>query len=144
MVCSTFTTFTLSPPSLLAMYSYCCEKLWFKLFLHHYLLTNGLMTRCRTLLLWKLHCHWEHLERFWEQWYLPSRVVKELFSHSLSGNVAYIMSDFGDISSTITVLAWRQLVYNCNVQGDECQRGQAHDNGGMQNEVQTWKCAVPK
>jgi hypothetical protein len=32
------------------------------------------------------------------------RDVKELFSHSLSGNLAYIKSNFGAISSTITCL----------------------------------------
>jgi hypothetical protein len=32
------------------------------------------------------------------------RVVKELFSHSLSGNLAYIKSNFGAISSTVTRL----------------------------------------
>jgi hypothetical protein len=58
------------------------------------------------------------------------RVVRELFSHSLSGNLAYIKSNFGAISSTITCLeaVGAQLRYSLElVKGAEHQIGQAHD-----------------
>jgi hypothetical protein len=67
------------------------------------------------------------------------RVGKELFSHSLSGNLAYIKSNFGVISSTITRLeaAGAQLRDFLElVQSVECQIGQAYDKVA-DSEVQT-------
>jgi hypothetical protein len=56
------------------------------------------------------------------------RVVKELFSHRLPGNLAYIKSNFGTISSTITRLEAVGAQFHDSlelVQGAERQIGQA-------------------
>jgi hypothetical protein len=58
------------------------------------------------------------------------RAVKELFSHSLSGYLAYIKSNFGAISSSITYLeaVCEELCdYLELVQDAEHQIGQLHD-----------------
>lgn len=61
---------------------------------------------------------------------LPS-VINELFSHSLSGNLAYIKANFGVISSIINCLeaVGAQLHKSSEImQGDKCQARQAHGN----------------
>jgi hypothetical protein len=66
------------------------------------------------------------------------RVVKELFSHSLSGNMAYIKLNFGAISSTITHLEavgaqLRNTLEVCRAPSVRASTWQ----GGRQSEVET-------